>query len=546
VSSQGGLCSVKLGCRDIARCQARTSGAVENTVEPNHEAPRTPQLGDYLMVLSRRKWWILSTAAVVLLAALLFSWTKTPTYQSEAQVLVQPVTISATQTGQTVNMDTQIRLAQTITVANLVRDQLRIQASPQELLRHVSVSVPTNTELLVINYSDRDPAVARQRAQAFADAYLTFRRQQVLDALVSLEQPIQTRLTEIISRLNDLNRSIAATNDPDKRALSQQEADGLEAERTLLQQRLDDLTPPESLEAGTVVAPADLPVSPSSPSLPLIGILGLLAGLALGVAAAFVRDRLDDRFSRTQQLAQVARTRVLGEIPSGGRSLRDVDGVVTLREPTSSVSEAYRILGTSFSFATTKHGIQTILVTSPGRGEGKTTTAANLGVVMARMGRRTILLSGDMRRPRLDRLFLDRAQQSGLSEVLSGESKLTDAIVPTSVEGLSVIPATGQGNGAGPERVDGEAMAHFLRVLREYADLILADSPPILGVADTPTLAELADGVLLVVDRKRTTRSAVHRARDQLDLVQAVLIGVVLNNFDRADASHYYTYGYSS
>jgi capsular exopolysaccharide synthesis family protein len=178
-----------------------------------------------------------------------------------------------------------------------------------------------------------------------------------------------------------------------------------------------------------------------------------------------------------------------------------------------------------------------ILVTGPGQGEGKSTTTANLGVVLARSGYRVALLSCDLRKPTLHRLF-GLPSEPGLADVLQHRISLRDALIRTGVPNLVVLPS-----GSPPpnpsELLGSGAMAAIVKELRANADFVLLDSPPSLVVGDALELAPLVDGVLVVVDGGTTTKVDVQRLRGQLDQVGGRLLGCVLNNLDRKAASRY-------
>jgi capsular exopolysaccharide synthesis family protein len=185
-----------------------------------------------------------------------------------------------------------------------------------------------------------------------------------------------------------------------------------------------------------------------------------------------------------------------------------------------------------------------IMVTSPHAGEGKTVTTANLGVALAQAGKRVILISADLRKPRLHHFFgLDN--HTGLTNVLSGGVSPWQAVKNTRVENLQVMPS-----GPVPENpaemLGSDAMGRLLSVPTDMADYVLVDAAPVLAVADAATLAPLTDAVLFVADAQRTHRGSVEQARRQLEQVNAHIIGAVLNNFDpsKAGAYSYYRYSY--
>ena len=260
---------------------------------------------------------------------------------------------------------------------------------------------------------------------------------------------------------------------------------------------------------------------------------------------AFLRERLDDRLGGRADFEDRIGAPVLSVIPqvSGWRS-REVAKLITIEQPKSGPAEAYRTLRTSVLFAANQQGMKSLILASPSAGEGKTTTAANLAVALADAKRRVILVSADLRKPRIHRFFPGMANDVGLSNVLAGEAKPWEALQDPKVENLRVM-ASGPVPGRPAELLQSEQMGELLAELQEVADFIIIDSAPVLVVSDCLALVPLVDGVLFVADSETTPGTAVSQAREQLEQVGATVIGAVLNNFDpaRARGYGYYQYG---
>ena len=187
--------------------------------------------------------------------------------------------------------------------------------------------------------------------------------------------------------------------------------------------------------------------------------------------------------------------------------------------------------------------MKTIMVVSAIAGEGKTTTAANLAVSLADANKRVILVSADLRKPRIHRFF-DLENSVGLSNVLAGEVKPWEALQDPRVDNLRVM-ASGGIPARPSELLQSEQMGELIVELREVADFVILDTAPILLVSDALSLAPLVDGVLYVADSEATTRGAVSHAREQLEQVGAPILGAALNNFDPSKGrSYYYPYYY--
>jgi capsular exopolysaccharide synthesis family protein len=217
------------------------------------------------------------------------------------------------------------------------------------------------------------------------------------------------------------------------------------------------------------------------------------------------------------------------------------ESLVTLTNPRSPVSEAYRTLRTNLEFSSLDKPIKTIVVTSPGLGEGKSTTLANLAVTLAQAEREVILVDCDLRRPSQHEIF-GLSNGVGLTTMVVDDGAMKDPpLLDTGVAGLRLLPS-------GPlppnpsELVGSRRMAEIISVLGERSDIALFDAPPIVAVTDAAVLASRVDGVLLVIKAGATKRDHAQRANALLEKVNAHLLGVVLNNI-KMDTSYssYYT-----
>ncbi|HUE75258.1 MAG TPA: CpsD/CapB family tyrosine-protein kinase [Chloroflexota bacterium] len=218
----------------------------------------------------------------------------------------------------------------------------------------------------------------------------------------------------------------------------------------------------------------------------------------------------------------------------------EIESLVTIADPRSPVSEAYRTLRTNIQFSSLDRPVRTLLVTSTSAAEGKSTTIANLAVTFASAGNQVVLVDSDLRRPSLDGLFgLNNAK--GLTSIMLDDSDPTLVLQPTQVDRLRVLTS-------GPlppnpsELLGSQRLDRILKTLSESVDLVLLDCPPIIAVTDAAVLARKVDAVLLVVNAGKTRREHAARARQLLDKVNANVLGVVLNNA-QTDTSLYQYYG---
>jgi tyrosine-protein kinase Etk/Wzc len=275
-------------------------------------------------------------------------------------------------------------------------------------------------------------------------------------------------------------------------------------------------------------------------------ILGGLLGLLLGVGAAFFLEYLDRSVQSTADVESKLGLPVLGWIPKVAADGEPAIPLLAESDPEGPASEAYRVLRTNLAFSTARERpLSSLVFTSPGPGEGKSTTVANLAAVLAARGDRTLLIDADLRRGELHDAF-DLLRSPGLSDLLVGELDQREAIRPGVRPGLDLLPA-GKRPPNPSELLGSQAMAGLLAACREEYRWILLDAPPVLAVTDAAVLAALTDGAVLVLRAGETDRRAAWQGVQQLRRVDARVVGAVLNEVapdqtsDRYYLEYYYT-----
>ena len=276
------------------------------------------------------------------------------------------------------------------------------------------------------------------------------------------------------------------------------------------------------------------------PNLVMNLLMGLLVGLLLGVLLAFVLEFLDDTLKTPEDVEQKLKLAVLGLIPKLGpkQNLSEASA-----DPRSTFSEAYRSVRTALQFAT-DHGVpRSLLITSPSASEGKSTTALALARNFAQLGKRVLLIEADLRNPSLHRM-LGIKGDAGLSNLLSGSSRLAEVTLATDEERLSVILA-------GPlppnpaELLSGSKFVSMLTVACERYDQVIVDGPPVLGLADSPILANAVEGTLLVITSGKTRITTAQQALKRLLAARARIVGALLTKYDAKTAGYGQGYQYN-
>ncbi len=297
----------------------------------------------------------------------------------------------------------------------------------------------------------------------------------------------------------------------------------------------------------SIVDPAEVPNRKHSPKTLVNMLVALIIGLTGAVGLAFVIEHLDDTLKTTEDMERRIRLPVLGAVPRI-RSFQDQApveqqiGLLAFYEPRSSLAEAYRSIRTSLLFSTRSGAPKVVVFTSPGPGEGKTTSALNVAITFTQTGSKVLLIDTDLRNPSIHRAFgLDN--MTGLTNYLAGDAQPIEISTHTEVDNLFVIPS-------GPlppnpaELLSGEKMAKLLDVAAEKFDYVIMDGPPILGLADALVLANMADGTVVVAEAGVTRQGHLAGAIKRLYSAHANVVGGILTKQKDECGSYGYHYDY--
>ncbi|HHL39862.1 MAG TPA: polysaccharide biosynthesis tyrosine autokinase [Deltaproteobacteria bacterium] len=311
-----------------------------------------------------------------------------------------------------------------------------------------------------------------------------------------------------------------------------------------------------------VIDPAIPPTSPKG--IPPLGytLIGLVVGLLGGASLAFLIEYLDDSIKTIEAVEEDLQLPVYGVIPRIGSSRKRrrrrkkeegeavevtmlEERLITHLEPKSPIAEAYRSFRTNIQFTDIDERTKILLFTSSVKGEGKTTTSANLAITMAQLGNRTLLVDADMRNPMVHAVFgLER--EPGLSNIIGGFGDLKSVVKPSGIRNLDIITS-------GPippnpsELLNSKRLDMMIERLRDRYDFIIFDTPPIIAVTDAAVLCSKVHGAFLVIRGGQTSRRLCERAKGLLEKVNANLLGAVINNVrmsSRYGYEYYYQYYY--
>ncbi len=480
-------------------------------------------LRDYARILWRRKWYIV-LAVVICIAGVVGEFRlHQRQYQATAEVLTQA---PASGTVDPTVIATEIGILESNAVSAMVAKHIGDPGT-------ISVSQVQSGAIIQVSAMSPSPTVAARQANAWAAAYVTYRRSLAQNQALGSTGVVQQQIQSLQKQIALLNYQIAlesptgaaaATNVALRNALLGQQV-SLQSQLLQAQQQAASAT-----LVPTVVTPATVPTDPVGTSVLRAGLIGLGTGLLLGVLLAFLFEYLDDSIATREDLESVLPERVvvIGAIPELTGRRNDGAGVVALGDVRSASVEAYRTVRTTLQFVGVDVDGSVVQVAAPTRGEGSTTTAANLAVLMARAGRRVVLVDADLGRPRLHDLF-GVADRIGLTSLIIGDAAAVDALQPVpGLDTLAVLPV-GPRPPNPSELLSSPRFAEVIGTLRDSGVTVVIDSPPVLEESDGMVVAGASDAAVLVTSVRAGSRRRLRRALALLDRAGTPYVGVVLN-----------------
>ncbi len=482
-------------------------------------------LRDYWRVVIRRSWIVIAAIIATTAPAIALSLRQEAVYQADADMLIRTLPgESVFGSGQqNVNPDRLVQNEISVLEGDAVYARLKQNLGLDDDPPEVTGSAFNDADVITASVESGDPQTAATLANAYVQAYIDVKREQAVEGMTAASTELQSKMTELQAQIDQLDAKIdASSTDDDTTA----EADrrSLDDQLAIFRQRIDQLQVDAALSAGNaeLIRPASAPTEPVKPTPVRTATLAAVVGLLLGLGAAFLIDHLDDSVRTEDDLARLGPDiPVLAVVPTV--NTKD-NRPVSIAAPESPPVEAYRNLRTNVQFLGIERKMRLIQVTSTRPGEGKTTTAANLAVVLSQTGANVVLVDADLRKPDLHRMFAIDGS-NGLTNNLAGDpmeltiQRITDQLWV--IVGGPVPPNPS-------ELLSGRRMDAFCDELARRFDFVIIDSAPLLAVSDGAAVSRHVDGVLLVAQSKRVSLPQMQDSLAILERVGAPVLGVVL------------------
>lgn len=516
-----------------------------------------------MLAVLKRQWWVILQAMVVVGLAAGWQASRVPEepYEASASVLVRAAPddgdVSLTYGDPTYYVKAQLRILRGPVVTAAVTEKL--PNIPTDELSEIAGSSEQYSSTFTVTATNFDPDRAMAIANAYVESFVEIQNEARTATLSARATQIEQQLVESQARVTDLTRQInvATFVDEDSSALEAQKEAELRRYQGLFDQQQAVLTQAATQpKAAELLDAAVSATQPAGPSVPLRAALGAVLGLFIGSALAAARELLDDKIRTPADASEISGAPTISQLPRAAHELRN--SLPVFDDSERALAEAFRSLRTSVRFLGSEEPLRAVAVTSPEQGDGKSLVSSNLAAAFAMAGSTTVLVSGDLRRPKLDADF-GVAGHLGLSDLLVDQRRYlpspdnshdterfpivraTDFLCETSIPNLWILPAgTPTPNPA--ELLGSPLVQQIITDVVKFADMVIVDCPPTV-VTDGVVLSKLVDGALIVTSMVKTHKSSLRAAVDRLSTARVKVLGVVANRAtpEQSDA---YGYGY--
>jgi succinoglycan biosynthesis transport protein ExoP len=426
-------------------------------------------------------------------------------------------------------------------VEEIIEHPLFLENQTIKLLRTKYIDLKTQYSSLSNVYKDQHPKIIQIKSE------MTNIKNSIDDEVKKIKNSMQKDYKSLIAKEENIKKSLGNQQkevlniNKDFARYSELKRD-IDVDKDfyiILSKRLAETTLTEALGANNVkiIEKAQIPTGPLLPQSRKKMLLGIIVGLGFGGCLAFIAEHFDKRFKTVDDAERELEIPFLGFIPRFQIDGRKVDKLITLQQPNTIASDAYRTIRTWVQLSASKSG-HTLLVTSATPGEGKSTTAANLAISFAQLGLEVLLVDADLRRPVLDRIF-NLEGCIGLSDILTTRVDWKEAVQYIGIDNLKILLA-----GTPPrnpsELLSTTRMKNLIQTWKECFDIIIFDSPITLSIPDVAILASDMDKVLLIHSPGKTGKRQVAEANRRLKNINANIHGIIFNNIGSRELRNYY------
>lgn len=512
----------------------------------------------HLIRVARRWWWLLLLAPLISGAvAYTVADRQQPLYSATVVLRINPpagssADFSALQLTQNLTETYRMTIVMSPVLDQVVR-QLGLPYDSDELAEKSTATAVRDTQLVRLSVSDTDPGQAALIANTMAETFITNLNSETTSQFTAIQRDLQEQINSTQDQLDAVESDIARLDTPqnaDNQSI-QDQLTSLRLQRGQFQQQLTNLQmQAQSVGTGlatsqtqvTISDPAAPPDDPYAPRVLFNALLAAVAGLLIGIAAAAVLEFMDTSIRGANDVTALTGAPLLSSIGIVPKLRPGSTQVYTVAQPRSPAAEAIRLLRANLEFAAAIQPIRTLAISSVGPGEGKSTVTANLGVVMAQAGFKTVIIDADLRKPTQHRIFKVPNERGLTSLLLHPEQAWREVGIKVAVPGLTLIPS-------GPippnpaDLLSSDRLSVLLARLSQEADLVVIDTPPVLAVSDPLVIGTRTDGMILLARAGQTRRDRLATVSSSLRQAGVRLIGVVVNQQSGRHGGAYYYYG---
>jgi len=536
-------------------------------------------LGDYLRIIKSHKNVVATFFFVTVFIVTIGSFLMRPIYRATVTLLVDlesPNVLTASGSVALGNtnyyaykeyLESQKEIIQSRGIAHQVFKEFDLDESKEysrakdpikKFLKSVHVEAMRDTRLLNVYVDNKDPKLAADIVNRIAEIYVArnlayITKGEVINLHKNEYLKLQTKLSEYSKVYKHKHPKMIRLKEEIAQMAELIKEEQEKTAGSMLSSTGGDMDASGSVLSGlkanniTIQDPAEVPAIPIKPKKRLNILMAMFVGVFGGVGIAFFLEYLDDTVKGLEDMERLVQWPLLGNIPkmdgTKNSSERQRDLFVHT-EPKDPISEAYRSIRTSVLFSSTEeHPLKTIIITSPGPQEGKTTTLCNLGIAMAGSKHKVLFVDADMRKPRLHTIFKNK-NKAGLSNYLSEQAEFDSLVQKTEIDNLFLVP--GGPHPPNPsELLSSHKMQEFIDETKKKFDFILFDTPPIAVVTDAAVLSRAVDGTIIVLESGKTSRRALPRVDQMLKEARGRIIGVLFNqiSIERSGYHYYHYYG---